>query len=278
MANFLSTEILRANGLKQNGDRDGAVKNPRRRGTCAAAVTWQSKLRGYYNLPQNQQTNAAWEPVWRAQYQQSNMPVSLNLHPDILFNSAEELDDVSVSSEQVVVSRASASPILPPLRADSKGLFDEFPNSILVKILTEVLFFEDKLVHIFSRLDPYDPPATIQDARRPVGSGCSRIQGRIYIRKFQCPGVTSGLRLSANSEPVADRERATISLSRDTVIPGLLLAPLCVNRKFHSFGAHIFYNNNTFAFSTLGEFDRFVTGIGYTKFPITEKLTCYVLY
>lgn len=44
-------------------------------------------------------------------------------------------------------------------------------------------------------------------------------------------------------------------------MPNVLLAPLLVSRAWNFWGAHFFYSDNTFAFSSLGEFGRFCEGI-----------------
>ncbi|RCI17417.1 hypothetical protein L249_3304 [Ophiocordyceps polyrhachis-furcata BCC 54312] len=54
--------------------------------------------------------------------------------------------------------------------------------------------------------------------------------------------------------------------------PDTLLAPLLVNKNWHFWGCHFFYGNNTFAFSSLGEFERFATGIGGSKIKLLTSL------
>ncbi|PFH58900.1 hypothetical protein XA68_13067 [Ophiocordyceps unilateralis] len=54
--------------------------------------------------------------------------------------------------------------------------------------------------------------------------------------------------------------------------PNQLLAPLLVNKNWHFWGCHFFYGNNTFAFSSLGEFGRFAAGIGPVKLRLLAAI------
>ncbi|KAK1725266.1 uncharacterized protein BDZ83DRAFT_620288 [Colletotrichum acutatum] len=47
--------------------------------------------------------------------------------------------------------------------------------------------------------------------------------------------------------------------------PNTRLALLTVCKRWYYFGLHAFYGLNTFAFSSLGEFGRFCTGIGEAR-------------
>lgn len=229
--------ILRRNFIdpNDNSDRLRSVPNPNAF-TRAAPGAWKHNARNYYNSLSNsapgERNLGAWEEVWKAQYKQSNISVNLNLlHPDIRFKQPE--DDDTSAPENLGDTSGFRPPFDPaPLQADFK-FFDKLPTAILIKILNEILLFSGQVVHIFGRLDPYSRPADYQTARR--------VPGRIYV---------------------SDGKRTYISLTRDTLCPRNLLSPLCVNRKWYFFGAHIFYGTNTFGFSSFGEFGRFCKGIG----------------
>lgn len=215
-----------------NGRRVRRAPNPNA-GTCVTQGPWHAKLHEYFQLtPRARKSLVTWDRVWKAQYQQGNISISLALlHPDITLKKAEVLRTNNESISRREFSRDAFD--TPPPRPLQVKSFDKLPEAIILRILTETLLFHGQVVHIFSRLDPYEAPANLESARR--------LRGRIYISN----GV-----------------RASISLTRDTISPGQLLSPLCVNRKWHFFGAHVFYGSNTFAFSSFGEFGRFCKGIG----------------
>ncbi|KAJ4424951.1 hypothetical protein N0V82_000455 [Gnomoniopsis sp. IMI 355080] len=229
--------ILRLNGIDpEDGKRFRSVPNPNT-SHRATPDAWKGDLREFYQtLRRNHNVidMGAWEKVWKAQYKQGNIPVNPGLlHPDIRLKYPEDLqDDDSVASGDSDTPRAGTTFIPRPIQADFEG-FNKLPATILLNILSKALFFSGRVVHIFSRLDPYKPPANFRTAKR--------LPGRIYI---------------------SNGKRAYISLTRDTIDPNKLLSPLRVNRKWNYFGAHVFYGKNTFAFSSFGEFGRFCNGIG----------------
>lgn len=233
--------VLRLNHVDPD-DRSGRVHSVPNPNTATRALLggWKDNVRNYYNAPSYNPMRIdfqAWEEVWKAQYKQSNISINLNLlHPDIRLRQPEDDNPIFSTSSRVTDSTRFNTTINPaPAPANFRG-FAKLPNMILIKILTEVLLFSRQVVHIFSRLDPYQPAADSRTARR--------LPGRIYI---------------------SDGKRAYISLTCDTLCPRRLLSPLCVSRRWHFFGSHIFYGTNTFAFSSFGEFGRFCKGIGQAK-------------
>ncbi|KAJ4393786.1 hypothetical protein N0V93_003001 [Gnomoniopsis smithogilvyi] len=221
-----------------SGERIRSAPNPYA-ATQAAPSAWKDEVRDFYSSTDEplDPDSEAWETVWKAQYKQGNIPVNLTLlHPDIRLKKPEDfMDSDSIASQDSEIPYFGAPVISSPRRADFNG-FDKLPAAILVNILDQALFFAGRVVHIFSRLDPYQPPADRRTAER--------LPGRIYI---------------------SNGERAYISLTYDTISPNKLLSPLRVNRKWNFFGAHIFYGRNTFAFSSFGEFGRFCQGIGRAR-------------
>lgn len=243
--------ILRLNHIDPD-DRSGRVRSVPNPNTATRARPggWKVNARNYYNSPSYNPVKinlAAWEEVWKAQYKQGNISINLTLlHPDIRLRHPKNNHPIFSTSSGESDSTRSSTPFDPaPAPANFRG-FDKLPNTTLIKILNEVLHFSGQVVHVFSRLDPYEPAADYRTARR--------LPGRIYISN----GV-----------------RAYISLTRDTLCPRGLLSPLCVNRRWHFFGAHIFYGTNTFAFSSFGEFGRFCKGIGQAKLQrIANLVSC----
>lgn len=102
--------------------------------------------------------------------------------------------------------------------------FDDLPASILVDILRMVLVFNGKSVHAISRLDPHYEP---KEAPRNCDGDISLLH-RFHVGK-------KSVNLSCATKPEE------------------LLAPLLVCKKWNYVGAHLFYSQNKFCFSSLGE-------------------------
>ncbi|PHH66565.1 hypothetical protein CDD81_7040 [Ophiocordyceps australis] len=109
------------------------------------------------------------------------------------------------------------------------------PDLLVVRILRLCLCFPGQVVHAISRLDPWHEPE----------------EGDIEKDTNQTPRLLR--RLHVGLTP--------ISLTYATK-PEKLLAPLLVSRAWNFWGSHLFYGENTFAFSSLGEWGRFAAGIG----------------
>jgi hypothetical protein len=116
-------------------------------------------------------------------------------------------------------------------------MFEDLPSDIQSKIFRLWFFFDNRLIHCLSRLDPYHYP-------RPgdFKDGKPRLLHRFYL------GSTRNF-----------------SIRHDTVDPNSLLRLFLVSKSFYFKGSHAFYGLNTFAFSSLGEFGRFSTGIGEAR-------------
>lgn len=100
--------------------------------------------------------------------------------------------------------------------------FEGLPLKTQFKILQHLLCFYGKKIHVLSRLDPYQPPALENSEEDP------RLLYRFHIGD------------------------APVNLTHAT-LPNALLAPLLVCKKLHFWGSYLFYGENTFAFSSLGE-------------------------
>jgi hypothetical protein len=111
--------------------------------------------------------------------------------------------------------------------------FNELPGSIQARIF-RIWFHKHRLIHCFSRLDPFQAPKTW-----PVSNARSGLLNRFYWGR---PGP--------------------LNMTKDSIDPQEVLQLLLVSKSFCFKGVHAFYGLNTFAFSSLGEFDRFCKGIG----------------
>lgn len=100
----------------------------------------------------------------------------------------------------------------------------KIPDEVQFQILRHFFDFRGKVVHAISRLDPHHP---LDEA--PM----NRNQRPSYLH-----------RLHVGRTPVS------IQFAPD---PNVFLAPLLVCKRWHFWGSHIFYGQNTFAFSSLGE-------------------------
>lgn len=184
---------------------------------------WHRALYDLIHTPEDA-TNS-WGKILKFCAREENYPLN-QLHPYIRLVGTD-VDRESADGD----STRQASPVVPS--APCEQFTRAFPDEILAKILHEVLVFEGNLVFVLSRLDPFvrlSPAVNL-----PVSDSCSGLPARFYINKVP----------------------SEISLTYDTISPGRLLAPLAVSRKWNYFGVSEFYGNNTFAFSSFGELDRF---------------------
>lgn len=105
-----------------------------------------------------------------------------------------------------------------------------------------------------------------------------QVQATILFHYFCLPGPIHAISRLPNTEPdeadLSPRTRTGkflhlrrfhIRFDKRSRRPNQLLAPLLVNKNWHFWGSHCFYGNNSFAFSSIGEFGRFAAGIGRTK-------------
>ncbi|KAG5923207.1 hypothetical protein E4U42_005023 [Claviceps africana] len=118
-------------------------------------------------------------------------------------------------------------PVVQPLHVLQQFNFEGLSHTVQFKTLQHALCFHKERVHVLSRLDPYHPPDIEDDAWEEDDFSISLLH-RFHI----------------GSEPV--------NLT-NAILPNTLLAPLLVCKKFHFWGASIFYGENRFAFSSLGE-------------------------
>lgn len=182
-----------------------------------AEKTWQRLIRQSTVGP-NPSSTTPWYKIMRVCAREENYPLK-QLHPHI----------------QLVSESSSREPLPITPRADiPRGPFKQaFPDEILLQIFREILVFDGQLVFVFSRLDPFVPLESLPESSSERSSG---LKGRLYI---------------------SGAAHSTISLTHDTISPGPLLTLLLVCRKWNFYGVHLFYGDNTFAFSSFGEFDRF---------------------
>ncbi|KAH8776359.1 hypothetical protein F5883DRAFT_698809, partial [Diaporthe sp. PMI_573] len=181
--------------------------------------------------------------AWRSSQQNLNMSVDRNMcHPQVRFIKRDDDEDGS--------SRQSSPSEVASVHSDEEiRRISPLPDNIIFQILKELLTFKG-LIHCFSRLDPHCSPTEFpseQELRR----SSTGIKGRFFITSEQ---------------------RSYLSLTYDTQSPNVVLAALAVSRRFCWYGIHVFYASNSFAFSSLGEMDRFATGIGAARWQRIQNV------
>ncbi|KAJ2906514.1 hypothetical protein MKZ38_001495 [Zalerion maritima] len=122
--------------------------------------------------------------------------------------------------------------------------FDGLPTNVMVRIMKELLHVDKHVINCISRLDPTEPPMFSPRINQNVSSGLPK--------RFHWGNKTCNITYA--------------------VKPNDFLAPLRVNKRFCWLGVHVFYGLNTFAFSSLGEFYRFIRGIGVARLQRIQNI------
>lgn len=124
--------------------------------------------------------------------------------------------------------------------------FERLPWEIQARIFTLWLWKPGQLIHALSRLDSFVELATIPDDEELEHHS----------------GLPRGFYWGKTHYNVTDDRRE----------PNDVLRLLLVSKRFFFLGVHCFYGLNTFAFSSLGEFDRFCNGIGAARMARLQHL------
>lgn len=154
------------------------------------------------------------------------------LHPDLTLRMATTIEQANHAQSAIEQRARHAIPVQTigpdnntgPALGNNRAWSNKLPMSALVCILKYHLLFKGQSVHAISRLDPFYKPHRVPRTRR--GSPT-------YLQKFH---------IGIDPVSLTFAPRASI-----------LLAPLLVCRRWHYVGSTIFYGENTFAFSSLGE-------------------------
>jgi hypothetical protein len=175
----------------------------------------------WYNVLEQSQTNPnGARPVstlelYNLSCRESNIsPGSTYLHRHLNFRPPND-DDLQPASQ----ASFSTGMTLP-------GLFERMPLSFAVGVLRHLLVFPGELVHCISRLDP-------------------------HVALTEVPRNTSGDPSLLHRFAIGQR-KLNISLTHATH-PQELLAIFCVCKTFNFLGSHLFFSQNVFVFSSLGE-------------------------
>ncbi|POS78133.1 hypothetical protein DHEL01_v203466 [Diaporthe helianthi] len=164
-------------------------------------MEWQERLRDC--LASGDNDGPSYHTVWKESCRSLNMSIDPNMcHPQIRFKSHDVDEEVfpRQSSPDDLASIMSDEEIRPPA--------PPLPDKIVFQILKELLTFDGKLIHCFSRLDPHCRPDEFPSAQ-DLSNRSTGLRGRFFL----------------TSEP-----RSYISLTHDTVDPNMILAPLCTRK------------------------------------------------
>ncbi|KAM3507419.1 hypothetical protein MY10362_001801 [Beauveria mimosiformis] len=112
--------------------------------------------------------------------------------------------------------------------ATGPDFISRLPVQILGRILRSLLVFDDKPVHVVSRLDPHHEPDRDENLQTDRNGAGLRLLNRFHIGN------------------------ASFSLACE-IPPQVLLAPLSVCQLWNYIGGNLFYSLNHFCFSSLGE-------------------------
>lgn len=222
MIRHLRAQLQARRGAQPGNDNEQAQDSKPRQ----SERTWPGLLRQFTNG----QADYDYTHAWRKSNMEENISVNLRcVHPNIRL-VAPEIGEMSQDALQ-------------PNTAYNESLRFEWsclPQHVQLRIFTYLMKMDRCIIHVFSRLDPYnevqpDPPSRSQ----------SGLPARFFISD-----VSDG--------------KALVSLSNATD-PALLLRPLLTCKQWCFFLSHIFYGTNTFSFSSHGEFGRFCNGIGSAR-------------
>lgn len=133
---------------------------------------------------------------------------------------------------------------LSPLSERPPFPFERLPPELQAKIF-RLVFVRAGPIHCLSRLDPFVPP---QDFPANDELNRSQLPTRFHVGSSPCQ-------------------------IRRAHRPNDILKPLLVCKRWLYIGVHAFYGANTFALSSLGEFERFFNGIGKARAERVAHLT-----
>ncbi|KZL87775.1 hypothetical protein CI238_06924 [Colletotrichum incanum] len=256
-------QALTIKNIELTKDIDELKKQSKNR----TATTWHEELRLFITNPDHHDSQS-YDDIYKLCCKEENMSTRReNVHPNLRLRApkanelqADALDGLLVddaedgpdpesenekraeaerdgpealfvqNDEQTEVNQPQIQSVL------SNFPFALLPVSIQAHIIKWLFFQENKLIHCISRLDPYMPP------EEPTQSNANR------------SGLLHRFHLSGRSCSVTY-----------AIKPSKHLALLSVCKRWHYLGIHAFYGLNTFAFSSLGEFGRFCTGIGAAR-------------
>ena len=231
----LSTKLGTA--LRDIANRDAQIQALKNRGKFHE-VTWHDKLSDFLDGS----GGLTYQYILEFFCKERNMSILYTyVHPNILFQARPQddaQDDVNEAMMEVVggisVRRASnenGQPTTAQVWPTTFYQFHRLPPRCVKRVFELLLHKKGHLIHCVSRLDPYLPPT-------------AKVVSPPHVFHWGC-------------------QECVITDAKD---PNDVLSILLVCKRFLFLGAHAFYGLNTFAFSSLGEFNVFCGGIGPSRY------------
>lgn len=159
---------------------------------------------------------SSWENIYKIACMEGNCsPHPKKLHPDLYLRKPTD-DELKNDLLQTGDQ--------PRAQHQEISRCSKIPADIQFQILKHFLHFKGRVVHAISRLDREHPVEEVP------------------LNRFGKPSYLHRLHVG--------RDAVSLTFSPE---PNTFLAPLLVCKRWHFWGSHIFYGENTFAFSSLGE-------------------------
>ncbi|KAM7215082.1 hypothetical protein V8F06_009536, partial [Rhypophila decipiens] len=176
-----------------------------------------------------------WEKIYKQCCKEENMSVNPRfVHPSIRLQAPDMTGAPGFEIEEPTPVPEVPFP------------FEQLPWKIQARIFQLWLHKDGQLIHPLSRLDLYVKLAALPAEEDLDG----------------CSGLPRGFYWGKSRYNVTDDRRD----------PNDVLRILLVSKRFYFIGVHCFYGLNTFAFSSLGEFDRFGNGINEARIARLQHL------
>ncbi|KAK3682416.1 hypothetical protein B0T22DRAFT_282932 [Podospora appendiculata] len=234
--NLLAAEVEKNQALnRQNDQLKEAVASLRvrlsRRGKHTTRQ-WQKMLRQYLENG----NIGDYSIIYRQCCKEENMSVSLSwIHPSVRLVEPRrfglDAPEVEIAPALPEIALLGGNP-----NAPAPFNFERLPWEAQARIF-KIWLMKDGLIHAFSRLDPFVRPASFPSAEE-LRRNRSGLKTYFYWGRREC------------------------NITEDGKDPNDVLHILFVSKRFCWIGVHCFYGLNTFAFSSLGEWQRFGNGIG----------------
>lgn len=158
----------------------------------------------------------SWEDIYTTACKEGNCsPHPRKLHPDLYLRKPT---DDELQTDLLQTSDRPRS------QHQEMSRYFDIPADVQFQILKHFFDFKGRVVHAISRLDRYHPVEEVP------------------LNRFGKPSYLHRLHVGSS--------KFSLTFSPE---PNVFLAPLLVCKRWHFWGSHIFYGENTFAFSSLGE-------------------------
>ncbi|XWW98563.1 hypothetical protein V2A60_006563 [Cordyceps javanica] len=218
--------------LRDAREELGKLREERLNKQRKVETTWKAAL--YREL--RYQENKDYDKIYRIACKEENrsryLHPQLRLRPPTDFEQKEDIRHTEADSDDAVGGNEHGQPTFTK----------RFPLGILMEILKCLVVFPGEAVHVVSRLDPH------------YKSDVS------HLLPHQSFGVQeNGTNLRFLHRFLIGTGQFNLTYAKK---PNELLAPLLVSKQWYYIACNLFYSNNRFCFSSLGELGDFCENIG----------------